>query len=309
MKLFYRFAGIICVSWLCTAVFAEEFSGTITKDYATKEKYNRISDGRTLTVSNNATLYLNHDLEMWGTIIVEDGASFKSSRDGQGFIELHENASVRGADFYYKIYNPDGTEGIRKIPLSFEEIWQGSNSAAKDYIKNNRFAWSDACNGWLQIAKIRDQGNPFNEEALEYWEQVWETSKKADRLANTNKSLVLKKNVTVVFTKNCPDFIRVTGFITLEDGASLTSEGTAINLLPGCEVSGLPLYCRTIERKLYRIVDLKSLWEIDAFNTEDFSMITYDKNLQAWVFDSLVYTNNMKDDKKEAFFSAVEIVE
>lgn len=308
MKKLSKFLNLFLFSFICLPVFGEEFSGTITKDYSTKEKYNRISDGNTLTIKNNSTLYLNHDLEIWGKIIVEKGSAFKAAKDGSGYIEIHEGAVISGADFYYTLYLPDGTVGSRKIPMSLEEIWKGKNNDAKDYIKNNRFAWSEKYNGWLQIAKVKERGNPFNEEELVNWTQIWDSSKKVDKIANKNKAIRITKNVKIELTNQCPFRTIVNESITLEDGASLTSDNTILALKPGCKITGLELYCQTIDKELCKITNLDTLWQMDAFKTEDYSYIKYDKSLKNWIFDSLVYTNEYNKAQKEKFYKSVEVI-
>lgn len=309
MKQFSKILFCLSFLFICTAAFGEEFSGTLTKDYSTKEKYNRVSQGNTFTIKNNSTLYLDHDLETWGNIIVEKGSALKATKDGNGFMEIHEGAIFSGVDFYYTLYLPDGTIGTRKIPMTLEEIWKSNNNDAKDYIKNYRFKWSEKYNGWIQTANARERGNPFNEDALINWEQIWDSSKKVNKIANKNKSILIKKNVNIELTDECSFRTTVEKSIILEDGASLTSGNTVLELSRGCTIKGLTVYCKTIDKELCKITDLDTLWKIDAFKTEDYSRIKYDKNLKAWIFDSLIYTNEFNKATKEAFYNAVEIVE
>lgn len=307
MKCFKKLLAVLVFSSIFSTAFGEEFTGALTKDYSTKEKYNRISSNNTLIIKNNSTLYLDHDLEIWGNITIEKGSALKASKDGNGFIEIHEGAVISGADFYYTLYLPDGTVGTRKIPMTLEEIWKGKNNDAKDYIKNNRFMWSEKYNGWIQIAKVKERGNPFKEEALENWTQIWDSSKKVDRLANKHKSILIKKNVKIELTKDCPFRTTVNESLTLEAGAELISEDTVLALARGCKITGLTVYCRTIDKELCKITNLDALWKMDAFKTEEYSNIKYDKTLKCWIFESMVYTNEYNKAQKEDFFKAVEV--
>lgn len=296
------FAGI-----LLTNVFCEELSGTITSSRTLTDSYNRIGPGETVIVKSGVTLILDTDLENWGTLIIEKGASFKASKDGAGFIEFHQNAVITGVDFYYKIIGPDGSAGTFKIPTPIDEICKGNNQDAKDYIVNRRFCWSEELNGWVPKNKAVMRGNPFNDPALDKWPQIWDTSKTLDSVGVRNASLLINKNVNIILGDKCPDFIEVEDSITVEAGGSFKAQHTKIQIQRFCKVTGLPLYCRSADRKLYKILSLDKLWEMDAFRSPNI-VIEYDSTLDGWIYSFTIDTNSYNKTEMATFNTAVELM-
>lgn len=296
------FAGI-----LLTKVFCEELSGTITSSRTLTDSYNRINPGETVIVKSGVTLILDNDLENWGTLIVEKGASFKASKEGAGFIEFHQNAVITGVDFYYKIIGPDGSPGTFKIPQPIDEICKGNNRDAKDYIVNRRFCWSEELNGWVPKNNAVMRGNPFNDPILEKWPQVWDKSKTVDNLSVRYGSILVKKNADIYLNDKCPDFIEVEDFITVEAGGTLKAHHTNILVNRFCKITGLPLYCRSFDQKLYKITNLDKLWEIDAFRSPN-NMLEYDSTLDGWVCKYYVDLNSYSKNDMTVFNASTELM-
>lgn len=286
--------------------YAEDYTGVYDKDFTITTCFNNVTKGKTLTIKNNATIYLETDLIIRGNMVVEKGSAFKAPEDGGGYVEVHTGAVVTGVDFYYTLILPDGTTGTRKIPLSFDKIWKGKSQKAKDYILNTKFAWSDKYNGWVQTNPARNSINPFDEYELEHWNQVWTRSEQINNTAGRYESITIKNKARINLTTECQHHTYVDGFISVEKGSSFTSDSTLLALKPGCKITGLTLYVYSNDQDLYQIKNLDTLWEINFLPTNDYVYIQYDKTLKAWCFSDKIYLNNIENENKKLFEKSIK---
>lgn len=305
-KIVKSFFSVFVCSFICSNIFAADYRGVYEKDLVIDTLFNNVNREDTLTIKNNSTVLVETDLIIRGNLTVEKGSSFKSSKDGGGHVEIHTGAVVKGVDFYYKIIYSDGTEGVRKIP-NIEKVWEGNNQEAKDYVLNTHFAWSEKYNGWLQKQDARKIGNPFKEEEIEYWAQVWDKSVNVKTPSPTYKSIKITKKAKVVLEKECGHHFYVNDEITVDKGSELTSKQTLMAVKFGCKIKGLPLYCKTESGKIYQINDLTPLWENRCIkDEEEYQFIEYDSSLKGWRFVYAIYTNEFNKEQREIFEKSVK---
>lgn len=308
MKNLFRFTiSFIILSAFSSALFAEVLSGTYSSDYTVKTSFNEIPSGKTLTITNNSTFYLKTDMVIRGTLEVKKGSFLIAPVDGTGFISIMKGAKVTGVDFYYKTLYGDKTEHVRKIPVSFEEIWTGKYRDGIEFIENISFHYEKKYNGWVQDSEGRN-GNPFNEDLYADYVQTWEKSEVIKTINNEYSKIIVKPSAKVVISAENADFFRVNDLIQIEEGGEFISDRVGIFLKQGCKVEGLPLCC-IFDNKFYEINDLAALWKLDVFGPDEYQQIFYDFSAGHWYFQATLGSNEVSKKKLPKFTEITTLVE
>ncbi len=271
-----------------SGLFAIELSGTYNKDFTVKTEFNTIAAGKTLHVTNGATFVMT-DAIVHGSIIVDKGCSFIAAKDGAGYMVLAEGTHVEGIDLYYKVRVSDNLVFTRKLPMTLDEVWNSGNRQLIDWVGNIEFCYSTELKGWISMNEIRFM-NPFNENLFEDYDIVF-TKSVSQKIETECRSLIVKNKSQVVIQPD-PGFwgTKVNESIIVESGSSLLGtgpDGHKLQLKKGAKIEGLPLYVN-FDNKLVAVTKIMSdLWEIPAFNRNEYQIIVYNPELKGWYFQDI----------------------
>ena len=278
-----------------------DLSGTYDKDYTVRTDFNIIAEGKTLHVTNGAT-YVMRDAIVYGNIVVDEGCSFISPDDYEGYLVFKPGTHVDGIDLYYKVRVSDDLMFTRKIPMTLDEIWSSGNQQIIDLIGNMEFCYSPELKGWVSINEIRFM-NPFNENLYEGFDLVF-TKSVSKVIENECNSLIVKNRSKVVIQPN-PDVwgTKVNESIIIESGSSLVGtgpDGHKLQLKKGIKIEGLPVYVK-FNNKLIPVSSIISdLSKIRAFNENEYNIVYYSTELKGWVFQDITLgENDAPDDLKK----------
>ena len=271
-----------------SGLFAAELSGTYDKDFTVTTDFNTIAAGKTLHVTNGAT-YVMRDAIVDGSIIVDNGCSFISPKDYEGYLVFHQGAQAEGIDLYYKVRVSDDLVFTRKLPMTLAEVWKSKNKELIDIVGNMEFCYSPELKGWVTINELRFV-NPFNENLFEDYDIVF-TKSGSQKIEKGCRSLIVKNKSKVVIQPN-PDFwgTKVNESIIVESGSSLLGtgpDGHKLQLKKGTKIEGLPLYV-SYDNLLIDVSKLMSdLWKTPAFSKEEYQILVYNPELKGWYFQDI----------------------
>jgi hypothetical protein len=308
-------------------LFAAELSGTYDKDFTVTTDFNTIGVGKTLHVTNGAT-YVMRDATVYGSIIVDKGCKFISPDDYEGWLVFKPGSHIEGIDFYYKVRVSDDKVLVRKIPMTFDEIWNSGNRQIIEVIGEKEYCYMPEVKGWVTLGEVRNL-NPFNENIYENYAFEYTMSKaEADKdapppttneisgtykkdytvktelnVVSKGKTLRVKKGVTFIMT----DAI-VSGSIVVDKGGSLIAAGDQKGYLAfkqGSSLKGIDLYykvrftddtmqTRKIPMTLDEIWKSKNQELIDIVGNMEFC---YSTELKGWVtINEIRFMNPFNED-------------
>ena len=293
LTLFILFAGV-------SALNAVELSGTYNKDFRVTTEFNTVSAGKTLRVTNGATFIMT-DAIVTGSIIVEKGASLIGPRDGQGYLVFGKGTHVEGIDLYYKVRVSDNLVFTRKFPMTLDEVWKSNNKELIDWVSIIEFCYSTSLKGWVSINEVRFV-NPFNEDLFDEYDMVF-TKSASQKLEKECRSLIIKNKANIV-AQSVPDYwgTKINKSIEIESGSSLVAtgpDGHKLQIKPGITIKGLPLFVRYNNDFLPADTILSDIWKQRDFINKDYLTIYYKPELEAWVFDEVLYGDTVTDSLKK----------
>ena len=278
-----------------------EISGTYKKDYTVKTEQNVVSKGKTLRVKKGVTFIMT-DAIVSGSIVVDKGGSLIAAGDQKGHLVFKQESSVEGIDLYYKVRVSDNLVFTRKFPMTLDEVWKSKNKELIDIVGNMEFCYSTELKGWISMNEIRFV-NPFNENLFEDYDIVF-TKSVSQKIEMECRSLVVKNKSQVVIQPD-PGFwgTKINESIIIESGSSLLGtgpDGHKLQLKKGAKIEGLPLYVY-FNNKLVAVTKIMSdLWEIPAFNRDEYQTIVYNPELKGWYFqDTRLGEGDLPDNLKE----------
>ena len=279
---------------------AAELSGTYDKDFKVTTEFNTVSKGKTLRVTNKSTFVMT-DAIVNGSIIVENGASLIGPKDGEGYLVFGKGTHVEGIDLYYKVRVSDNVVFTRKFPMTLDEVWKSGNKELIDWVSIIEFCYSTSLKGWVSINEIRFT-NPFNENLYDEYDMVF-TKSATQKFEFECRSLTVKNNSKVV-VQPCQDYwcTKIDKSITIEPGSSLIStdpDGHKLQLKQGIKIQGLPLYVRFNNDYIPVETILSDLWKEPAFSNKDYLTIYYKPDLQAWIFEEVLYGDTVSASLKK----------
>ena len=279
---------------------AAELSGTYDKNFRVTTEFNTVSKGKTLRVTNKSTFIMT-DAIVNGSIIVEKGSSLIGPKDGQGYLVFGKGTHIEGIDLYYKVRVSDNMVFTRKFPMTLDEVWKSGNKDLIEWVSIIEFCYSTSLKGWVSINEIRFV-NPFNENLYDEYDMVF-TKSASQKFEFECRSLTVKNNSKVV-VQPCQDYwgTKINKSITIESGSSLTStgpDGHKLLLKPGITIKGLPLYVRFNNDFIPVETILSDLWKERDFSNKDYLTIYYKPDLNAWVFEDILYGDTVSDSLKK----------
>ena len=287
-----------------SGLFAAELSGTYDKDFTVTTDFNTIAAGKTLHVTNGAT-YVMRDAIVDGSIIVDNGCSFISPNDYEGYLVFHKGTHVEGIDLYYKVRVSEDLVFTRKIPMTLDEVWASGNQELIDLVGIMEFCYSTALKGWVSINELRHV-NPFNEDLFGAYDMVF-TQSVSKVFEIECRSLIVKNKSKVVVLPNRDVWgTKINESIIVESGSSLVgtdANGHKLQLKKGIRVEGLPLYIRYNNDIIAANTILADLWSLPAFSDRTYLSVFYDPKLKAWVFEDPVYEGDVPASLKKKFDS------
>ena len=259
---------------------------TYEEDHKVTTQGNVIKAGDTLRVAKGTTFTMT-DALVQGSIIVEPGAKFIAVRDNAGYLKFEKGSHIEGVDLYYKVRVSDDLMFTRKIPVTFDEVWESGNPNLIETVTNMEFVYSTELKGWVTKNEIRFM-NPFNENLYEDYDIVF-TKSGTQVLEFECNSLTVKSKAKVVL-KSIPDYwgSKINKSITVQSGASLTAtgpDGHKLILKKGITIKGLPIYIKFNNDIISVEKFVPDLWTDTVFGDHEYNSVYYDPNVKGWVFD------------------------
>ena len=272
---------------------------TYEEDHKVTTQGNVIKAGDTLRVAKGTTFTMT-DAIVQGSIIVEPGAKFIAVRDNAGYLKFEKGSHIEGVDLYYKVRVSDNLMFTRKIPITFDEVWESGNPNLIETVTNMEFVYSTELKGWVTKNEIRFM-NPFNENLYEDYDIVF--TKSGTQVMEFECNSLTVKNKAKVVLKLIPDYwgSKINKSITVQSGASLTAtgaDGHRLILKQGITIKGLPLYIKYNNNFVSTEKILSDLWTDSVLADHEYNNIYYEPKVKGWVFeetfDDYSMTNALK---------------
>ena len=272
---------------------------TYEEDHKVTTQGNVIKAGDTLRVAKGTTFTMT-DALVQGSIIVEPGAKFIAVRDNAGYLKFEKGSHIEGVDLYYKVRVSDNLVFTRKIPVTFDEVWESGNLNLIETVTNMEFVYSTELKGWVTKNEIRFM-NPFNENLYEDYDIVF--TKSGTQVMEFECNSLTVKNKAKVVLKSIPDYwgSKINKSITVQSGASLTAtgaDGHRLILKQGITIKGLPLYIKYNNNFVSTEKILSDLWTDSVLADHEYNNIYYEPKVKGWVFeetfDDYSMTNALK---------------